>query len=148
MTDPAGLSAAVERLVLSVMRQGDRVGTEPSPLTLTQALALRTIADHGPLRLGILARLLGTTNATASRTVDILEAMLLLRRVRDPLDGRGVIVELTTKGEVWVQERRDALEDMLGELIAEMRPRDQRRFVVLLTQLNELLTGADRARVD
>ena len=148
MTQTATLAQTVERLIASVMRQGDAVGAVPSPLSMTQALTLRTLADHGPLRLGALARLLGTTAATASRTVDILEATQLLRRHPDPADGRGVIVELNDAGEQWVQRRREALEDMVAELVEGMRPRDQRRFVELLTQLNELLSRAEPARVD
>jgi DNA-binding MarR family transcriptional regulator len=147
VSSSADMVGAVERLIGSVMRQSDAVGAEPSPLSLTQAMTLRTLADHGPLRLGALARLLGTTPATASRTVDILEAMLLLRRTRDPADGRGVIVELNEAGERWVNHRREALEDMVSELRGRMRPRDQRRFTDLLMQLNDLLTGADRARL-
>lgn len=143
MSEAAHLAAAVERLVASVMRQGGAVGAEPSPLSTIQAFTLRVLLDEGPLRLGTLAGHLGTTNATASRTVDTLEAMRLLRRSPDPADGRGVIVELTRAGEDWVALRRDALEDMVGELLLGMRPRDQVRFVELLTQLNDLLANVE-----
>ena len=143
MSEAARLAAAVERLLGSVMRQGGAVGAEPSPLSLMQALALRVLADEGPLRLRALSQRLGTTSATASRTVDILAAMRLLRRMPDPADGRGVIVELTPPGLEWVRRRREALEDMVGELLHGMRPRDQHRFVDLLTQLNDLLANVE-----
>jgi DNA-binding MarR family transcriptional regulator len=139
------LAGAVERLVGGVMRQGGAVGAEPSPLSTTQAMTLRILADEGPLRLSRLAERLGTTGATASRTVDVLEAMRLLRRLPDPLDGRGVLVDLTAGGERWVRHRREALVDMAAELLHGLRPGDQRRLVELVSQLTELLAGADRA---
>ena len=142
MTEREQLAAAIERLVAEIMRRGGSIGAEPSPLSTTQALLLRVLADHGPLRLGALAELMGTTSATASRTVDVLEATRLLARVADPADRRGVVVRLTEDGEAWVRRRRENLARMVGELLEGMRPRDQRRFVELLSQLNELLVGA------
>lgn len=145
MSEAERLADAVERLVGSVMRQGGAVGAEPSPLSTTQALTLRVLADDGPLRLRALAQRLGTTNATASRTVDVLAAMRLLRRLPDPLDGRGVFVDLTPAGGRWVRHRREALVDMVAELLHGLSRRDQQRLVGLLTQLDDLLAGADRA---
>ena len=53
---------------------GDPPGDpEPGTLSTFQSLMLASIVDHGAARLGSLADTLGTTDATASRTVDVLE---------------------------------------------------------------------------
>ena len=53
---------------------------------------------EGPQRIGSLAKQLGVTMATASRTVDALVAADLVRREPDPLDARAVRVVLTARG--------------------------------------------------
>jgi DNA-binding MarR family transcriptional regulator len=142
--DDDALAAAIERLIAEIMRRGGSIGAEPSPLSTTQALMLRVLADHGPLRLGTLAVLMGTTSATASRTVDVLERAGFVRRVRDPLDGRGVTVEVTPAGRGEVRRRRKRMAAMVGELLKGLQPVEQRRFVELVDGLNELLVASDR----
>lgn len=145
MTEAERLGGAVERLIAVVIRQrGAIAGPEPQPLTTIQALSLLAVADAGSLRLGALAELIGTTDATASRTVDALEAAELVCRARDPNDGRGVSVEITGEGRREVRRRRRRMAAMVGELLKGMSEADQQSFVDLLGGLNELLTAADR----
>ncbi len=144
MTEAERLAEAVERLIASIVRQRSAIpGPEPRQLTTIQGLALMTLAA-GPLRLGALADGLGTTDATASRTVDALEGPGFVRRARDPRDGRGVSVELTPEGRREVRRRRRRMAAMVGELLKGMSARDQDRFVALLGDLNELLLASDR----
>ena len=141
----ARLAEAVERLIAVIIRQRSAIpGPEPRQLTTTQALALLTLADEGPLRLGTLADRIATTDATASRTVDALEAAQFVRRVPDPADGRGISVELTTTGRGEVRRRRERMAAMVGELLKDLGSAEQRRFVDLLDDLNELLISVER----
>jgi MarR family transcriptional regulator, organic hydroperoxide resistance regulator len=141
----ARLAEAVERLIAVVIRQRSAIpGPEPRQLTTTQALALLTLADEGPLRLGVLADRVATTDATASRTVDVLQRAGFVRRVPDPADGRGISVEPTAEGRREVARRRRRMAAMVGELLMGLRPTEQRRFVDLLDDLNELLVAAER----
>jgi DNA-binding MarR family transcriptional regulator len=145
MTSEARLAEAVERLIAVVIRQRRAVpGPEPRQLTTTQAFALLTLADEGPLRLGTLADRIATTNATASRAVDVLERDHLARRAPHPLDGRGITVELTDVGRREVRRRRKRMAAMVGELLKGLRSEEQRRFVDLLDDLNDLLIAAER----
>ena len=57
-------------------------------ITLSQSSALARIEQVGPVRLGALAELEGTTPATMSRVIDSLADRSLIERVPDPLDGR------------------------------------------------------------
>jgi DNA-binding MarR family transcriptional regulator len=145
VSQEARLAEAVERLIAVIIRQRSAIpGPEPRQLTTTQALALLTLADDGPLRLGTLADRIATTDATASRTVDLLEAAAFVRRVPDPRDGRGISVELTGEGRREVRRRRKRMAAMVGELLRGLPPAEQRRFVDLLDGLNELLVAAER----
>ena len=145
MTTEDRLAEAVERLIAVVIRQRRAVpGPEPRQLTTTQALALLTLADEGPLRLGVLADRIATTDATASRAVDVLEREAFARRGRDPSDARGITVEVTAEGVREVRRRRKRMAAMVGELLKGLPPAEQRRFVDLVDDLNELLLAADR----
>jgi DNA-binding MarR family transcriptional regulator len=145
MKDEARLAEAVERLIAVIIRQRGAIpGPEPRQLTTGQALALLTVADEGPLRLGTLADRIATTDATASRTVDVLASAGFVVRVPDPLDGRGVTVELTPAGRREVRRRRQRMAAMMAELLKGLRPDEQRRFADLLDDLNELLIAAER----
>ena len=73
-----------------------------------QGVALVTVAAE-PLRLRALAERIGTTDATASRTVDALESAGLVRRASAPDDGRGVVVHVTPAGRRRLEERRGTL---------------------------------------
>jgi DNA-binding MarR family transcriptional regulator len=139
------LAEAVERLIAVLVRQRGAIGGEPSPLTTTQGLALAALADAGTLRQGLLAELLGTTDATASRTIDALEAAGLARRAPDPADRRGIFVEATTRGKREIGTRRKRLAAMVAQLLKGLRPAEQRRLVTLLSGLNDLLISAEAA---
>jgi DNA-binding MarR family transcriptional regulator len=145
MSEEARLAEAVERLIAVIIRQRSTIpGPEPRQLTTTQGLALITLVDEGPLRLGALADRIATTDATASRTVDVLQAAGFVRRVPDPSDGRGISVEPTGEGRSEVRRRRRRMAAMVGELLRGLGPAEQRRFVSLLDGLNELLVAAER----
>ncbi|HEY5098035.1 MAG TPA: MarR family transcriptional regulator, partial [Acidimicrobiales bacterium] len=55
-------------------------------ITPSQSSALARIEQSGPVRLGSLAELEGTTAATMSRVIDSLADRRLIERVADPLD--------------------------------------------------------------
>jgi len=138
-SQPARLAEQLERLfVLLVRRRGLPAEEEPQ-LTATQRLALLLLAGESPVRLGVLAGRMATTDATASRTVDALEAAGLVRREPDPCDRRGVLVAATPQGLALLAERRQRLVDALAHGLAGMPEEDQARLVSLLEELGELL---------
>ena len=139
-SEPARLAEQLERLVLLLIRQrGDLQEADERPLSWTQRLALALAVDESPPRLGALADRMGTTDATASRTVDSLAAIGLLRREPDPSDRRGVLVVATPEAKRLLAERRRRLVRALDDGLANMRGDDQDRLVSLLEELNELL---------
>jgi DNA-binding MarR family transcriptional regulator len=70
----------------------DQLGLHVSDLTCLGALR-----DRGRAGVGELATELGLTTGAVSRMVDRLEAGKFVHRVPDPVDGRKVIVELSSR---------------------------------------------------
>jgi DNA-binding MarR family transcriptional regulator len=129
---------AIEHLLQALVQR--RFGEmEPSPLTTTQHIALAIIVDDGPMRLRTLARRIGTTAATATRSTDALEAHGLVKRKSDPSDGRGVLVRATPKGREVRQESHTQLVIVLGRLLEQLSEEDRERFVAVMTDLRELV---------
>jgi DNA-binding MarR family transcriptional regulator len=130
------LAAEIERLFAALVREGGRLGyTETVPLTPTQRTALAVVADDGPLRLGALADAMGTTDATATRTVQALEKLGLVVRAPDALDGRGVVIDATRAGRQTIAGRRRRLKHAVRRLLDGVPPDDRERLVGLLRDL-------------
>jgi DNA-binding MarR family transcriptional regulator len=118
-----------------------------SDITPSQSSALARIEDAGPVRLGTLAELEGTTAATMSRVVDSMELRGLIERVPDPLDGRASLVRLSPDGGAMLQDLRarntEALRGALDQLSDEERALI-RVAIPVLEQLSTLLQSVDR----
>ena len=147
------LAEAIERLGLTLVRQRSRMDQhEPTPLTVTQRLALTIVVDEGPLRLGELAERMGTTEPTATRTVDSLTSAGLVRRAPHPDDRRGVLIDATPRGTRVLAHRRQRLLELLESGLSKMPDDDQERLADLLDELHALMapetvdsvTAADR----
>ena len=144
-SDPARLAVELERLITLVRRRGGPHDVDDPPLAGTQRLALAVLVADSPLRLRALAERIGTTDATASRTVDALASLELVRREPDPTDGRGVLVVATPRAVELVAERRARLVATLEQGLAEMSRGDRELLVSLLAELNDVLDPTVRA---
>jgi DNA-binding MarR family transcriptional regulator len=140
VSDARQVAEAVEGLMAALVRQR-RSGSDPDPGSLStfQALALARLSDEGPVRLGSLADALGTTDATASRTVDVLEQRGLAERLPDPGDARGVLVAATTQGAGEIRRRRRRLERLAARALADLSPDEAYRVAQALVDLRALL---------
>ena len=138
--DARRLAGAVDGLLRVLARQRRATGDpEPGALSFFQGLVLAQLADGGPVRLGSLADTLGTTDATASRTVDVLERLGLAERRPDPDDARGVIVAATRNGATEIRRRRRQLERLAGRALAGLTVDEARRVADALEELQVLL---------
>jgi len=118
-----------------------------SDMTPSQSSALARIEQHGPLRLGALAELEGTTAPTMSRVVDSLSERDLIERVPDPLDGRASLVRLRPEGAALLQGMRARSSDALRRALAGLTGDERaavRATVPALDRLGDLLQAADR----
>ena len=139
-TDARRVADAVGGLLAALTRQR-RPSGDPDPGTLStfQAIVLSALADQGPVRLGSLADTLGTTDATASRNVDVLERQGLAERRPDPDDARGVIVAATSEGLADVRRRRRQLERLAQRALDGLAPDEARRVADAIVELQTLL---------
>jgi DNA-binding MarR family transcriptional regulator len=139
-TDARRVADAVGGLLAALTRQRRRAGDpEPGTLSTFQAIVLSTLVDLGPVRLGFLADTLGTTDATASRNVDVLERQGLAERRPDPDDARGVIVAATSEGSADVRRRKRQLERLAQRALDGLSPDESRRVADALVELQTLL---------
>ena len=116
-------------------------------VTPTQASALARIEQNGPLRLGVLAQLEGTTAATMCRVIESLERRELIVRVTDPDDGRASLVELSREGGTLLAELRTRSTQALRTALAELSVVDREtvaRAIPVLERLSELLNRTER----
>jgi DNA-binding MarR family transcriptional regulator len=139
-SDARLVAEAVEGLVAALVHQG-RAARDPEPgdLSTFQSLALASIVDVGAVRLGSLADALGTTDATASRTVDVLELHGFASRRPDAGDGRGVLVEPTADGREEVRRRRRRLTRLAARALRDLGPEEASRVTAALVELRVLL---------
>jgi len=126
------------RLVLEIESLARQLtaGDDVVPATTSQKVALTAVADSGPLRLGALAERMGTTDATASRTVDGLVGLGLVERVEDAGDRRAVRIAVTPAGRKLVDRRRAELAKAFERGLRDLPPDDRDRLIALLEQLN------------
>jgi DNA-binding MarR family transcriptional regulator len=109
-------------------------------LTPSQASALATLARHGAMRIGDLARREQISKSSATRVVARLERLGLLRRREDPDDQRAATVDLTEAGRMVVSTAEQKAGDSLAAQVLVLDARDQRRLLEALPVLNELAT--------
>lgn len=139
-TDARRVAEAVAGLLAALTRQRRPSGDpEPGTLSTFQSIVLAALADHGPVRLGSLADALGTTDATASRNVDVLERQGLAERRPDPDDARGVVVAATSEGLAEIRRRRRQLERLAQRALDGLSADEARRVADALVELQTLL---------
>ena len=89
---------------------------ERSGLTSTQISILGFLKRRGPNRVMALARLVGITEATASRAISTLERKGLVEKRADPDDGRATRISLTATGIRLLSRQSEFPEALLAAL--------------------------------
>ncbi len=128
------LSDLFVQVLYKTLRQKLIAELTDSKISLNQIQTLRYIAHHPRVLIGDLAEGFGTSYASASNMVDVLESKDLVQRVTNPADRREVQVFLTSKG---------------AELTERMESERVTRFYSVMDQMTEeeregLLNGLHR----
>jgi DNA-binding MarR family transcriptional regulator len=110
-------------------------------LTPTQGATLSTVERLGPITLGELAAHEQVAPPTTSNVVGKLEAQGLVRRRRDPDDGRVWRVEVSAQGRRQLEASRSRKTAWLASRLRELPPDDLDRLADALDVL-DTLTGA------
>ena len=94
---------------------------EKSGLTSTQISILGFLNRRGPNRVMALAKLVGITEATASRAISTLERKGLVEKGADPDDGRATRISLTATG-IRLMSRQSEFPEALMAALAGLDP--------------------------
>jgi len=109
------------------------------PMTASQRIALVELGDDGPLRLNDLARRMGTSAPTASRSVDALEALGLVTRAPESSDRRALSIDVSPRGRDLLDERLRRAATAFAPAAATLSAADRRELVALLRRMTDAL---------
>jgi DNA-binding MarR family transcriptional regulator len=144
----AGAPPDVELLLRELgqlIRQLTRLvgGADDGPaMTATQRIALVELGDGGPLRLNDLAKRMGTSPPTASRSVDALEALGLVTRSPESGDRRALSIDVSARGRDLLDERLKRAAQAFQPAAATLSAADRRELVALLRRMTDALRAA------
>jgi len=156
-TDPQGrtsyrveLAASLSSLVAtwwsSTFRE-DIVRSAGVDMGTTDSRLLWEIGARGPQRSGALAGLLDLGAPSISKGVARLAARGLVTLVKDPSDGRGVLVALTEEGTTVARQLYEVGDRMVAEVVSDWPEADARAFTELASRFSrDALAYASRLR--
>jgi DNA-binding MarR family transcriptional regulator len=154
--DPvAEAAAALERAVPMLVRWFTRsdvkrsmlADAEPN-LSWTDAWLLGRIADTGPVRLSALADWQEVDRSTMTTQVRRLEALGLVEREADPLDGRAVLVHATRAGTARHGRTKQTARALYRELLADWPEPDLRAATAAAHRFVETLERPPASKAD
>ena len=128
-----------------LLRQLTRLagGADDGPaMTASQRIALVELGQDGPLRLNDLARRMGTSAPTASRSVDTLEALGLVVRAPEAGDRRALSIEVTERGRALLDERLTRAAQAFQPASATLSVAERRELLSLLRRMTDALRAA------
>lgn len=137
----------LQAAIRALMRAG-RLAVPPiSGLPRSTVRLLGVVARRGEagVRPGEIAVELGMTSSNVAASLRDLDTAGLIRRRRDPGDGRQVVVELTEAGRAAVAEHRSLRADALKESVdATLSAAEQAQLTAVIPLLERVATGHRR----
>ena len=123
----------------------DRLISEVSrhSLSRTQFRLLRLVAGNGEPQVGELASVLGVSPAAASKHLDALERLRLVRRESSPRDRRATLLAASAEGKRLVREYERLLEQRLGPVIDSLGRERAAELCSMLEQVYLQLLQSD-----
>ncbi|MBC3762611.1 MarR family winged helix-turn-helix transcriptional regulator [Quadrisphaera oryzae] len=116
-------------------------------LGTTEARLLWELGARGAQRSGALAALLDLGAPSISKGVAKLVSRGLVEQVRDPSDGRGVLVDLTAEGRAVTQRLYDVGDRVVSEVLSTWSDQDARSLTVLAGRFSrDAIAHASRLR--
>lgn len=100
-----------------------------SELTLTQLFALQYICHIPNITLKELADKLVIAQSSASELVDRLVTMKYVDRKISPEDRRKIILNLSPKGEKFIEQHIEENKSLFKKLISKLSPEEQREYL-------------------
>ncbi|NNN09893.1 MAG: MarR family transcriptional regulator [Acidimicrobiaceae bacterium] len=135
-TDEESAAAALRVTIVRIyraLRLSTTAGVTPS-----QVSVLFRVEQSEPVRMGVLAHLERITPATLSKVIDSLEALELVERETDPLDGRVTLIRVSPSGRQLIETQRAATTHALEVALAKMEDTQRDHLLESLPALEEL----------
>jgi DNA-binding MarR family transcriptional regulator len=136
--DTAAILDELGRLLRQLTRLAGGADEGPS-LTAPQRIALLELGQDGPLRVNALAHRMGTSAATASRAVDVLETLGFATRAPEAGDRRALSISVTPAGRTLLDGRRARAAKAFAPATAALSPADRRELLRLLERMTSAL---------
>ena len=136
-TAPGPLANRLRVAMVHLGRQLRR--QDPPGMSVTQHLALATVAKHGQMAIGDLAEAERLPSSAATRLADRLEEAGLVVRSRDPHDRRGVQLVITEAGRRMVEERRTAGNAWLAERLSQLSDAERAGLAAALDMVERVV---------
>ena len=136
-------------LVLAIhrLRRGLRAALPPGQFNFnpTQLLILTQLAGSDPMRVGELAQRVHCSQPTATTVVNGLEAIGLVRRIKDTEDGRAIKVSLTEAGLASLREVGQQEAVYLDTLMDELSEPDRAAMIAAVPVMLRIAEASMRA---
>ena len=144
MTTADDVLGAIETQVALLMRLGEATrrstgGRAHRALDRAAYVILRRLQADGPLNVSALADALNLDGSTVTRQLTTLENDGLIERRRDPSDGRGTVVEATSKGLTQVDAVSEARRELYRQCLADYSEADREELATTLERFNGAL---------
>lgn len=127
------------RRILRAAEFASRDLARRSGLTPSQVVVLQIIAREGQAGAGAISEGARLSQATVTALLDKLEERLLIKRQRDPTDGRRVSVELTAKGRTALTNMPDVLQDRFAARFTRLPDWEQASVIAALERVAALM---------
>jgi DNA-binding MarR family transcriptional regulator len=134
---------SLRRIMRAVDIHSRKLSTE-FQITGPQLLCLQTLHEVGPLTTSDLARHIHLSSSTLVGITDRMEEKGWLRRQRSTSDRRVVTIDITARGEAFLEKAPGLLQDRLAQSLRNLPETEQRAMVRSLDKIVSLLELAPR----
>ncbi len=131
------------RQIVQEMAKHSKQLQEKYKITLPQLICLKEVANHGPIAIGALTKIVFINNSTVTGIIDRLEARNLVQRVRISKDRRQVHVEITETGLLFLKDAPTPIHHRFIKKLEEMSTEDVSMILWGLELLVDMLGQAD-----
>lgn len=134
------------RQIIQEMSKHSKHLQEKYKITLPQLICLKEVANHGPIAIGALTKIVFINNSTVTGIIDRLESRELVKRVRISKDRRKVHVEITEAGIKFLEEAPTPIHHQFISKLEEMNKEDVSMILWGLELLVDMLGQTDPAK--
>lgn len=114
-----------------------------SGLTGPQLLVMQQIAAHQELTAGVVAREISLSQATVTTIIDRLERKNLLKRERNQLDKRKVMLSLTDAGRVAMERAPTLMQETFMKSFNQLEDWEQTLILSSLQRVSDMMNATD-----